>query len=87
MKNKTPEKLDNLKSLISKMDSKIDFVDNVSQHYNLSYLYVLQNWFQARWKVPQDKMDEIIRMAQNYLFEQTKRHRALLLETGFEIQE
>lgn len=80
---KVPTKIDNLKRLIDEMDSKQDFVDKVANHYNKSYIYILQNWFQARWAIPNENIDQILSMAQKFLFEQTKKKRELLIETGY----
>ncbi len=78
-------KIENLKRLINLMESKMKFVEYIAQNYKLSYLYVLQNWFQSRWTIPDDKIDEIISMAQKWLFEQTERNRKVLKDTGFEL--
>ncbi len=83
MKKETPTKIDNLKMLINQLESKKDFVEKVAAHYKMSYIYLLQNWFQSKWTVPTDKLDEIIEMAQTEIFEQTNRKQKLLLDTGF----
>jgi S-adenosylmethionine:diacylglycerol 3-amino-3-carboxypropyl transferase len=75
--------LDNLKKLTSEMDVKRDFVNKVAKNYNLNEVYVLQNWFQNRWKIPANELPTIVKMAQNYLYIQTKRKQNLLLQTGF----
>ena len=75
--------LDNLKKLTSEMDVKTHFVREVAISYNLNHTYVLQNWFQNKWKIPQKEIEPIIKMAQSYLFEQTTRKRKLLIETGY----
>ncbi len=80
------DKIENLKRLMNLMESKSDFVEYISKNYKLSYLYVLQNWFQSRWTVPDDKIDDIISMAQKWLFEQTERNRKILIETGFALE-
>ncbi len=77
-------KIENLKKLISEMDSKKTFVEQVEKNYDVSYIYIMQVWFQKEWKIPINKIDEIIAMAQKYLFNQTTRSRNLLKETGYD---
>ncbi len=79
------DKIENLKRLINQMESKRKFVEYISENYKMSYLYVLQNWFQSRWIIPNDKIDEIVSIAQKWLFEQTEKNRKTLQDTGFEL--
>lgn len=76
--------IENLKNLVDEMDSKSDFVEKVAKHYNKSYIYILQNWFQSRWNIPEENLETIITMAQKEIFSQTNRKRKLLAETGFD---
>ncbi len=75
--------LTNIKDLTSEMDVKKDFVEQVAQTYNLNKTYVLQNWFQNKWKIPSDKIEEVFSMAQKLLYLQTKKKNELLKKTGF----
>lgn len=75
--------LDNLKKLTSEMDVKKDFVKEVANNYNLSEVYVLQNWFQNKWNIPETEIETVVTMAQKYLFLQTQRKQNLLIQTGF----
>ena len=75
--------INNLKKLTSEMDVKSHFVTEVANNYKLNETYVLQNWFQNKWNIPSDKLETIVKMAQNYLYQQTKRKQTLLQNTGF----
>jgi hypothetical protein len=75
--------LDNLKKLTSEMDVKSHFVKEVARTYKLNEVYVLQNWFQNKWNIPANELETIVKMAQNYLYQQTKRKQTLLQKTGF----
>lgn len=75
--------LENLKKLTSEMDVKKDFVKEVANNYNLSEVYVLQNWFQNKWNIPETEIETVVTMAQKYLFLQTQRKQNLLIQTGF----
>lgn len=74
---------DNLKRLVAEMERKAEFVEIIANNYGLSYIYVMQNWFQSRWNIPKDKIEEVLKIAQNYLFQQTERKREILNDTGF----
>ena len=74
--------INNLKKLVSEMDSKIEFVQTVSAYYGTSVQATMRNWFQY-WNVPADKLPKIVEMAQLYLYEQNLRQRLVLKETGF----
>ena len=78
--------LDNLKKLVSEMDSKTNFVNEVSNFYGTSHKATMQNWFQGYWSIPEDKLPKVIEIAQNYLFNQNKRQRKVLEETGFDFK-
>ena len=75
--------LDNLKKLTSEMDVKSHFVKEVARTYKLNEVYVLHNWFQNKWKIPTNELETIVKMAQNYLYQQTQRKQTLLQKTGF----
>ena len=75
--------LDNLKKLTSEMDVKSHFVKEVARTYKLNEVYVLQNWFQNKWNIPANELETIVKMAQNYLYQQTQRKQTLLQKTGF----
>lgn len=77
--------IENLKKLVSEMDSKTDFVTKVSEYYGTSIQATMRNWFQY-WNIPSDKLPKVIEMAQNYLFAQNQRQRKVLKETGFKFQ-
>lgn len=79
------DKLENLKQLVAEMDNKSDFVKEVSDYFGKSYRYVLQDWFQKKWNIPEECLDKIIEMAQNVLFNQTEAKRKLLLDTGYQL--
>lgn len=76
--------IENLKKLISEMDSKSEFIDFLSNHFSMSAIYLQRNWFQAEWRVPEEKMEEVITIAQNWLFQQNQRKNKVLKETGFD---
>ena len=78
--------LENLKKLVSEMDSKTDFVAVVSSYYGSSHKATMQNWFQGHWSIPEDKLPKVIDLAQKYLFAQSQREREVLKETGFEFE-
>ncbi|MBE7691293.1 hypothetical protein [Tenacibaculum piscium] len=78
--------IENLKRLTVEMDSKSDFVKEVAMYYNLSYIYLAQNWFQRNWAIPEDNLPKIIEMAQAYLYLQNQRQRELLKDTGFDFK-
>ena len=75
--------LDNLKKLTSEMDLKSDFVKEVAKSYGMSYKYIKREWFQSSWNIPENEIETIVKMAQNYLFLQTQRKQNLLIQTGF----
>lgn len=77
--------IENLKNLVSLMDSKTDFVVKVSDHFGTSVQATMRNWFQY-WNVPDDKLPKVVEIAQNYLFEQSQRERKALLDTGFNLK-
>lgn len=79
------DKLKNLKQLVAEIDSKTSFVESVAHYYGLSFIYLLQNWFQGEWKIPPKNIDKIIEMAQKELFKQTEEKRKLLTDTGYNL--
>lgn len=76
-------KIDNLKSLCSEMDNKYEFAKIVAENFKKNIDYVNQNWLQKEWKIPNKHIDEIISIAQNYIFNQIERKRKILIDTGY----
>lgn len=76
--------IENLKKLVAEMDSKMDFVVEVSNHFGTSPQATMRNWFQY-WNIPEHKLPKVVEMAQINLFEQNERKRKVLLETGFDL--
>lgn len=77
--------IENLKKLVSEMDSKTDFVNEVCNYFGTSPQATMRNWFQY-WNVPEDKLPKVLEMAQNQLFEQNQRKRKVLIESGFDFK-
>ena len=75
--------LENLKRLTSEMDLKSDFVQEVAKSYGMSYKYIKKEWFIGSWNIPEAELENIVKMAQNYLFLQTQRQNKVLESTGF----
>lgn len=78
--------VENLKELCSKMDSKSEFVEQVASYHKMSFVYILQNWFQGKWSIPESKQGKIVSMAQIYLYNQIKKTSNILEKTGFQIK-
>lgn len=79
--------IENLKTLVSVMDSKTDFVTEVCNYYGTSHKATLQNWFQGYWSIPEDKLPKVVEMAQNYLYQQNQRQLKVLKESGFDLND
>ena len=78
--------LENLKKLTSEMDSKTEFAEHLAEYFSLSAIYITQNWLQRKWTIPKNKLPKVVEIAQAYLFNQTKRKRTLLKDTGYNIE-
>ena len=80
------DKLENLKNLVGQIEGKVEFATEVANLYKIKPLSVMHVWLQNEWKVPKNKLDEIIKMAQNALFLQTERKRKILKDTGYKFK-
>ena len=64
------DKIENLKHLHSKIDHKDAFAKTVSDYYGLNKTYVKQSYLQGAWKIPAERVDTIIDIAQRTILQQ-----------------
>ena len=63
-------KIDNLKYLHSKIYHKDAFAKIVAEYYGLNKTYVKQSYLQGTWKIPAERVDTIIDIAQRTILKQ-----------------
>lgn len=64
------EKIENLKTLHSKISDKDAFAETIAQYFGLKKVYVLRYYLQGKWKIPEERIDKVIEIAQKTLWQQ-----------------
>ena len=75
--------IENLKKLVSQMDSKKEYKKEVSDYFGVTYGTVNNHWLGGGWKPPEHNLAKMVDMAQIRLSEQIKFKQELLKITGY----
>lgn len=59
------EKIENLKKLHCQISDKDAFAQTIADYFGLKKVYVKQYYLQSKWKIPKERIDKCIEIAQN----------------------
>lgn len=67
------DKIENLKQIHASITNKDAFAETVSNYYGLQKTYVKQHYLQSGWKIPEERIDMIIEIAQKTIRNQIEK--------------
>lgn len=58
------DKTENLKQIHASITNKDAFAQTIADYYGLQKTYVKQYYLQSKWRIPEERIDKIIEIAQ-----------------------